>query len=131
MCHSVVLEGIEVSNFVEIEDSAAGIVYNVHVERADGDKEIRDEHAANKSFVAPQNTSDQSRPIESVNSLESTTEETGQNVVYDPNIVGVSYESRDAIRGDSEPDGINEATEYVADSEGKERTKCGNERRLK
>jgi len=123
MYHSVVLEGIEVNDFVEIEDSVAGIVYNVRVERADGDKEIRDEHAANKSFVAPQNTSDESRPIEPVNSLESTTEETGPNVVDDPDIVGVSYESRDAIRGNSEPDGINEATEYVADSGGKRANK--------
>ena len=57
-CHTVVLEGIEVSDFVEIEDSVTGILYNIRVERADGDKEMQDGPVANKLSVAPQSSGD-------------------------------------------------------------------------
>ena len=121
-CHTVILEGIEVSDFLQIEDSVAGLMYNIRVERADGDKEMQDGQAANKSFVALQSCGnlydDESTGL--VNSLESNTAETGPNIADDPNIDGVSHDSHDATGGDSESDGINsEATAYVADSERK------------
>lgn len=118
-CHSVVLEGIEVSDFVQIEDPVAGVLYNIRVEREEGDKEMQVGQGANESFVAPQSSGDLcgDEIIGFVDSLQPITKETGMNLSDDQNIVG---ESCDAIRANSEPDGINsEDTEYVPDSERK------------